>query len=92
MAIVGSGLVQQEEVRERVKQLQELVANDPDVARIDHRIAEDGAAITRFSSTWFSTKKHLLPQQYCAFPNRSPPHYSVLFAARNSDCIPTSIL
>ena len=41
MAIVASGLVQQDEIRERVKKLQELFANDPEVARIDHRFAED---------------------------------------------------
>ena len=33
--------VQQDEIRERVKRLQELFANDPEVARIDHRLAED---------------------------------------------------
>jgi len=41
MPIVASGLVQQDEIRERVKRLQELFANDPEVARIDHRLAED---------------------------------------------------
>ena len=41
MALVASGLVQEDEIRERVKQLQELFANDPDVARIDHRLGED---------------------------------------------------
>jgi hypothetical protein len=41
MAIVASGLVQQDEIRERVKRLQELFANDPEVARIDHRVADD---------------------------------------------------
>jgi hypothetical protein len=41
MAIVASGLVQQDEIRERVKRLQQLFANDPEVARIDHRLAED---------------------------------------------------
>jgi hypothetical protein len=41
MAIVASGLVQQDEIRERVRRLQELFANDPEVARIDHRLAED---------------------------------------------------
>ena len=41
MAIVASGLVHQDEIRERVKRLQELFANDPEVARIDHRLAED---------------------------------------------------
>lgn len=41
MPIVASGLVQQDEVRERVKRLQELFAKDPEVARIDHRLAQD---------------------------------------------------
>jgi hypothetical protein len=41
MPIVASGLVQQDEVRERVKRLQELFANDPEIARIDHRLAQD---------------------------------------------------
>ena len=41
MAIVPSGLVQQDEIRARVKKLQELFANDPDVACIDHHLAED---------------------------------------------------
>ena len=41
MAILASGLVQQDEIRERVKKLQELFASDPEVARIDHRLAED---------------------------------------------------
>ena len=41
MPIVASGLVQQDDVRERVKRLQELFANDPEVARIDHRLAQD---------------------------------------------------
>ena len=41
MPIIGAGLVQQDEVRERVKRLQQLFANDPEVARIDHRLAED---------------------------------------------------
>ena len=41
MPIVASELVQQSEVRERVKQLQALFANDPEVARIDHRLAQD---------------------------------------------------
>ena len=41
MAIVASGLVQQDEIRERIMKLQELFANDPEVARIDHRFAED---------------------------------------------------
>ena len=41
MPIVASGLVQQGEVRERVKRLQALFANDPEVARIDHRLAQD---------------------------------------------------
>jgi hypothetical protein len=41
MAILASGLVQQDEIRERVRQLQELFANDPEVARINHRLAED---------------------------------------------------
>jgi hypothetical protein len=39
--IVESGLVQQREIRERVKQLQRLFAKEPEVARIDHRLAED---------------------------------------------------
>ena len=41
MAIVASGLVQQDEIRERVKRLQEIFASDPEVARIVHRLAED---------------------------------------------------
>ena len=41
MAMVASGLVQQDEIRERVKKLEELFANDPEVARIVHRFAED---------------------------------------------------
>ena len=41
MAIVSSGLIHQDEIRERVKRLQELFAKDPEVARIDHRLAED---------------------------------------------------
>jgi len=41
MSILASGLVQQDEIRERVRQLQELFVNDPEVARIDHRLAED---------------------------------------------------
>lgn len=41
MAIVASGLVQQDEIRERVKKLEELFANDPEVARIVHRLDED---------------------------------------------------
>jgi hypothetical protein len=41
MAIVASGLVHQDEIRERVKQLEGLFANDPEVARIDHHLAED---------------------------------------------------
>ena len=41
MAIVASGLVHQGEIRDRVKQLEELFAADPDVARIDHRFGED---------------------------------------------------
>jgi len=40
MATLASDLVQQDEIRERVKQLQELFANDSEVARIDHRLAE----------------------------------------------------
>jgi hypothetical protein len=39
--LASSGLVQQGEIRERVKKLQELFANDPDVARIDYRLAGD---------------------------------------------------
>jgi len=34
-------LVHQAEIRERVKQLQELFVNDPEIARIDHRLAAD---------------------------------------------------
>ena len=41
MPIVASELVQQNEVRERVERLQELFVKDPDIARIDHRIAQD---------------------------------------------------
>ena len=41
MPIVASGLVQQDEIQERVKKLQELFANDPEVARIVYRLAED---------------------------------------------------
>jgi len=41
MAIVALGLVQQDEIRARVEKLQELFANDPEVARIVHRLAED---------------------------------------------------
>jgi len=41
MAILASGLVHQDEIQERVKQLQELFSNDPEVARIDHRLAPD---------------------------------------------------
>jgi hypothetical protein len=41
MAIAASGLVHQDEIRERVNQLQQLFVNDPEVARIDHRLAED---------------------------------------------------
>lgn len=41
MPIVASGLVQQGEVLERVKQLQALFADDPEIARIDHRLAQD---------------------------------------------------
>jgi hypothetical protein len=41
MPIVASGLVQQDEVRARVKRLQELFANEPEVARIDHRLDQD---------------------------------------------------
>lgn len=41
MAIVASGFVQQDEIRERVKRLQELFATDPEVSRIDHHLAAD---------------------------------------------------
>ena len=41
MPIVASGLVQQDEIRKRVGRLQELFINDPDIARIDHRFADD---------------------------------------------------
>ena len=41
MPIVASELVQQDEVRERVKRLQDLFAKDPEIARIDHRLAQD---------------------------------------------------
>ena len=41
MSLVASGLVQQNEVRERIGQLQKLFVNDPEVARIDHRVAQD---------------------------------------------------
>ena len=41
MAIVAAGLVEQDKIRERVKQLQVLFANDPEVSRIVHRFAED---------------------------------------------------
>ena len=41
MPIVASELVQQNEVRERVERLQELFGKHPDIARIDHRIAQD---------------------------------------------------
>ena len=41
MAIAASELAQQDEIQERVKKLQELFANDPEVARIDYRLAED---------------------------------------------------
>jgi len=41
MSIVASGLVQQTEVLERVKRLQELFAKEPEIARIDYRLAQD---------------------------------------------------
>lgn len=41
MPIVASELVQQDEVLERVKRLQELFAKEPDIARIDYRLAQD---------------------------------------------------
>lgn len=41
MAIVASGLVQQDEIWERFKQFRDLFANDPEVARISPRLAED---------------------------------------------------
>ena len=41
MAIVASGLVHQDEIRDRVNQVQQLFANDPEVARINHRFTED---------------------------------------------------
>ena len=41
MAILASGLVQQDEILLRVNRLQEIFANDPEIARIDHRLAED---------------------------------------------------
>ena len=41
MAIVQSGLVQQPEIEKRVKRLEELFANEPEIARIDHRLAQD---------------------------------------------------
>jgi hypothetical protein len=41
MAIVASELVQQGELRERVQRLQELFAQDLEIARIDHRLGQD---------------------------------------------------
>jgi len=41
MPIVASGLVQPDEVLERVKRLQEFFAKEPEIARIDYRLAQD---------------------------------------------------
>lgn len=41
MSTVAAGLVVQDEIRERVKQLQVLFANEPEIARIVHHFAED---------------------------------------------------
>ncbi len=41
MSIVASELVQQSEVLERVKRLQELFATEPEIARVDYRFAQD---------------------------------------------------
>jgi hypothetical protein len=41
MPIVAAGLVQQDEVRRRVERLAAHFAQDPDIARIEHRIAPD---------------------------------------------------
>jgi hypothetical protein len=41
MSIVASESVQQDEIRERVKRLQQLFADDPEVASIDYRLAQD---------------------------------------------------
>lgn len=41
MPIVASGLVQENEVLERVKRLQDLFAKEPEIARIDYRLAQD---------------------------------------------------
>ncbi len=41
MSIVASGLVEQDKIRERVKRLEELFVNEPEIARIDHHLAED---------------------------------------------------
>ncbi len=41
MPIVASGLVQKNEVLERVKRLQDLFAKEPEIARIDYRLAQD---------------------------------------------------
>ena len=41
MPVVASELVQQYEILARVKRLRELFANDPEVARIDYRLAGD---------------------------------------------------
>ncbi len=41
MSVATSGLAQQAEIEERVERLQELFANDPEIARIHHRFAED---------------------------------------------------
>lgn len=41
MAIAETELVHQNEIRERVKRMQEMFANDPDVARIEYRFDEN---------------------------------------------------
>ena len=41
MAIFASESVEQVEIRERVKKLQQLFADDPEVARIDYRFDGD---------------------------------------------------
>jgi len=41
MPIVAAGLVHQDEVRKRVEGFEALFVQDPDVARMEHRIAPD---------------------------------------------------
>ena len=41
MPMISPELVQQDEIRDRIKRLQDLFANDPEVTRIDHHLAQD---------------------------------------------------